>query len=586
MPKPITSIVFPLGGVLPVLLVDGKPHMLLFTVTDVNWDVVFQQSQDRWTLGVQALLDDLGQGGQWSWTGKPGGFPRPGSQAGGDPRPHPDEKPGDPKPDHDGDAGGPKPGSDDDGDGTLPGPVVEPGDWPAEFPDPAGQPQPGPDVIDFIPPLGMLLTIGQVPSEGDKPAGKPESERDRLDRMLRGGNRQDTFWQDPPPLFLDHPGRSGIPSLMDLAGPQCFPFGEANTNPGTRILDRFGESLVGRGAQRLVDPVRQNIGRGWDRLFADPLGAGGELLDAGRRNVEEFNRRWDTFNERLATGALKIYYDPRGAAREFGGNMSRGSQVAWDQFQKDPGGFGGPVVADGMILIAGNTLVKGGTQGTTEAIGAGATKLKPGAQTFIKDPSGSVPTSAEAYRKMAAERAGLTPQAGRQSLAQRLPKSNGSWVNGQPGEGGWRSTDLRVRQAAGKPGQPIPDHVDIRFKNGYPIFDDHVQSIHGVKGVTKIDLDVDATASLRTRTDRDFASANRWLANRLNQKKAPAPDGGQWTVDKVKGYLKDQGMQWHHHEDMTTMQLLPRGLHDNTAHIGGRSLKDFSFDPPLPIRKP
>ena len=45
-------------------------------------------------------------------------------------------------------------------------------------------------------------------------------------------------------------------------------------------------------------------------------------------------------------------------------------------------------------------------------------------------------------------------------------------------------------------------------------------------------------------------------------------------------------MQWHHHEDMTTMQLLWRDLHDNIPHIGGRSLMDFSFDPPLPFRKP
>ncbi|MCI0700808.1 MAG: HNH endonuclease [Planctomycetia bacterium] len=171
----------------------------------------------------------------------------------------------------------------------------------------------------------------------------------------------------------------------------------------------------------------------------------------------------------------------------------------------------------------------------------------------------------------------------RKTLSGRLPKEgeNGSWHGTTPGNGVWRSTDLRVRRAVTKPGEAVPPHVDVQFKNGYPIFDGQIRTVHGVKGTTKITLDTDATAGLRTRADRDFATANRWLADQLNQKRVLAPDGGAWSVTKVKKYLKKEGMQWHHHEDMTTMQLLRMNYHDNIPHLGGRSLKDFSFDPPL-----
>src|ERR687888_1183501 len=97
------------------------------------------------------------------------------------------------------------------------------------------------------------------------------------------------------------------------------------------------------------------------------------------------------------------------------------------------------------------------------------------------------------------------------------------------------------------------------FKKGYPIFDGQIQTIHGIKGVTKITLDTDPKAGLRTRSDRDFAAANRWLADQLNNQGVLAPDGKAWSVSKVKVYLKQQKMQWHHHEDMTTMQLLRNG---------------------------
>jgi A nuclease of the HNH/ENDO VII superfamily with conserved WHH len=34
------------------------------------------------------------------------------------------------------------------------------------------------------------------------------------------------------------------------------------------------------------------------------------------------------------------------------------------------------------------------------------------------------------------------------------------------------------------------------------------------------------------------------------------------------------GMTWHHHQDRTTMQLVPEGIHKATGHTGGYGLSD------------
>jgi hypothetical protein len=75
---------------------------------------------------------------------------------------------------------------------------------------------------------------------------------------------------------------------------------------------------------------------------------------------------------------------------------------------------------------------------------------------------------------------------GRGSKGQRLPATEGSWVEGTPGNGVWRSTRLDVRKAAAAPGGPIPDHVDVPFKNNYPVFNKYIKDVHGIRGETKI----------------------------------------------------------------------------------------------------
>ena len=97
---------------------------------------------------------------------------------------------------------------------------------------------------------------------------------------------------------------------------------------------------------------------------------------------------------------------------------------------------------------------------------------------------------------------------------------------------------------------------------------------------------VDPNASLRTRSDRDFAAADRWLADRLNEKGVASPSGRLWNQEEVKKLRGEDGLTWHHHGNMSTMQLIHKDLNNFVGHLGGRTLKDESFQPRLPVRRP
>jgi hypothetical protein len=46
------------------------------------------------------------------------------------------------------------------------------------------------------------------------------------------------------------------------------------------------------------------------------------------------------------------------------------------------------------------------------------------------------------------------------------------------------------------------------------------------------------------------------------------------AANKAAGFdSTPKGMTWHHHQDGTTMQLIPQDIHGKTGHTGGFSLK-------------
>jgi hypothetical protein len=80
-------------------------------------------------------------------------------------------------------------------------------------------------------------------------------------------------------------------------------------------------------------------------------------------------------------------------------------------------------------------------------------------------------------------------------------------------------------------------------KTGIP-FDE--QGFPDFSGITKVEVKIEFTGSRPI----DFQAANR--------------AAGFSTTPK--------GYTWHHHQDGTTMQLVPRDIHRNTGHTGGFSL--------------
>ena len=75
------------------------------------------------------------------------------------------------------------------------------------------------------------------------------------------------------------------------------------------------------------------------------------------------------------------------------------------------------------------------------------------------------------------------------------------------------------------------------------------------------------------------------MLSSLTLQELPAHEDSLAAKD-VAQMRKDQALTWHHVEDMTTMQLVPSDVNGVVAHLGGRTLMDESFTPPLPMKKP
>jgi DNase/tRNase domain of colicin-like bacteriocin len=135
---------------------------------------------------------------------------------------------------------------------------------------------------------------------------------------------------------------------------------------------------------------------------------------------------------------------------------------------------------------------------------------------------------------------------------QRIPSNNGSW-NGKVGESGWLSNKPEV--IAVTKGNPVP------YKNGFPVFDKWINKVNGVKGEIKL-------LNMKGNHDTDFKNADKLFAKKIGwfKKDGVTPDG-----KRVEQLRDTQNLTWHHHEDMTTMQLVPADLNNKVPHTGGAS---------------
>ena len=130
-----------------------------------------------------------------------------------------------------------------------------------------------------------------------------------------------------------------------------------------------------------------------------------------------------------------------------------------------------------------------------------------------------------------------------------LPASDGTWVNpNDPGNCDWHPDATTTRGAAvlaATGGQDVP------FRAGYPQFSTWVYVHQGSPARVQIAM---------TGQGRDFT-----LADAEMRRRDPS-------------WVKPAGWTWHHVEDGTTMELVPRGLNNSLTHDGGRSfVQDASF---------
>ena len=120
-----------------------------------------------------------------------------------------------------------------------------------------------------------------------------------------------------------------------------------------------------------------------------------------------------------------------------------------------------------------------------------------------------------------------------------MPKSNGQWIEGTPGNGLWKS-DIPEVNAITK-NKPIP------FKDGKPDFSlwQHGDDIK-VKGLTG--------------ADSDFGKIYQQMVD----------DMGFKTKNEAKLWLSQNNLTPHHF-DNETVKLIPTDLHGNIPHKGSAS---------------
>ncbi len=122
----------------------------------------------------------------------------------------------------------------------------------------------------------------------------------------------------------------------------------------------------------------------------------------------------------------------------------------------------------------------------------------------------------------------------------RLPRSNGEWKNGTPGNGDWYSNNPKVKAITGdKP---------VRFTDGRPDFSPWSKG------------EIEFEPGELDGTDADFDK----VYDVIKEQK------GLSSRAAAERYLREQGLTPHHLDDKT-IQLIPSDLHGNVPHIGGAS---------------
>jgi hypothetical protein len=260
--------------------------------------------------------------------------------------------------------------------------------------------------------------------------------------------------------------------------------------------------------------------------------------------LNDANERLDKLNNELELDLAQAALDIAGIADPT--PISDGLSGLMSLARGDFLGAGLSLVS--MIPYAGDALAKTSKGARLEAKMAKLKKKIEGAMAAVKAAEASLAETKVAQEAAAAVRKARSAAARARIAVKRkkcatckiktnpygtrLP-ADGKWVNGSKGHGEWipDPTSARAKEinkiTGGKP---------IKYKDGYPDFSEYSQ--HTVK----IDM--------KGNHGSDFTKANKAAG-----------------LDKTP-----EDMTWHHHQDGTTMQLIPKELHNNVPHTGGNSI--------------
>lgn len=140
----------------------------------------------------------------------------------------------------------------------------------------------------------------------------------------------------------------------------------------------------------------------------------------------------------------------------------------------------------------------------------------------------------------------------RPSTTWQKPSSQGAWRNA-PNPDSWRAKGGKIYERSfGRVTYENPQGVRVNYnRKGFPDFKPHT-----VQKTTLSDGFVNRSA--------DFRLANQQTG--LGQFGAKSPSNVSIGGRPADNYT------WHHHQDMKTMQLVPRSIHREFTHMGGDSM--------------
>ena len=97
-------------------------------------------------------------------------------------------------------------------------------------------------------------------------------------------------------------------------------------------------------------------------------------------------------------------------------------------------------------------------------------------------------------------------------------------------------------------------------RRGYPIFDSHAIMDTRIPSSIASGAVSDAHKRAATLLLKEEINAGRILGVMFTPKQMKQIQAGRAQID---------GFTWHHHQDFSRMQLIPRKIHDKTGHVGG-----------------